>query len=181
MFAESANTDRTKLKQGDIVDKVPLLGALNPNAFSFINNAGGEQAGWQVPMPLTYGLAAILSHSCEIAPENGVKLTSIVLAPLRSADTASSPEKLAQLRETNLLSEAKEASFLKYFFLPGGSPLPDMPKGYVVDFSKCFSVRKNFYGKLLEGKLAEMLAGVQGEFALKLAVFFSRAEERKAA
>lgn len=173
MFVPAEQAELNRLKQGDIVADVPLLAALNPGAIHILNTATGEGAGWQVPNKLEFGLAAVLSHSCEIAVENGVKLTSIVLSPLRSAASASSPEKLELLKSTNFI-EGAEASFLKYFYLPGAAPLPDAPGGYVVDFSKCFSLRKNYLETLIKKKICEMDAATRDQFSLKLAVFFSR-------
>ena len=123
----------------------------------------------------------VVSHSCEVAKENGVKLTSILLAPVRDVSGATPASKLQELIDSNLIDRSNpDASYLKYFDLEPDDKLAH-PQGSVVDFSKAFSVRKNSYEFLLDKKVLQLDGESRTSMALKLALYFHRAEELPAA
>mgnify|MGYP001138909842 CR=1 FL=1 len=175
--------DAGTLLQGDILIDVHLLGALTYQEILLgTPSAGGtEPQAWTIPKPPIRGDAMVLSHSCEVATENGVKVTSIILAPLRDVSGATKPDKLAELIESNLIaSSGAKASYLKYFYVEPHTLL-SYPKGAVVDFSKLFSVRKTSYEYLLERKRIELAEATRQEMSLKLALYFHRESAKNAA
>jgi hypothetical protein len=68
----------------------------------------------------------------------------------------------------------------QYFYLAAHEKL-EHKAGGVIDFSKCFSVRKNSYDYLLQRKTLQMRPEIVKAMALKLALYFHRAQEPKAA
>ena len=162
------------LRQGDIIDQVHILGALNLNAISYMTN-GDRSTLWCVQNEPKFGPAAVLSHSCEIDPTNDVKLTSIVLAPLRDINTATDPRKIQELVESNIIGEDTQFSYLKYFFLEPHEALP-FERGVVIDFSKCFSVRNKSYAQLVQQKKLQLVEAVADQMALKLSLYFYRVQ-----
>ena len=182
-FVDAGEVDRTSLRQGDIINDVHLVGAIcYRDVFapaSVVAETTMKQ--WTVSAKLENGPVVVLSHCCEIAKENGVKLTSIILAPLRDVSTAAHPDKVAELIESNELKENGPAfSYLKYFYLPSSSAL-NFPRGCVADFSKLFSIRKSSYEFLLGKKILQMTDAAREALALKLAVYFYREDETEAA
>ncbi|MCB0404715.1 MAG: hypothetical protein KDD51_07995 [Bdellovibrionales bacterium] len=116
----------------------------------------------------------VLSHSCEIDKENDIKLTSIILAPLRDINKITHPDMLEQLKQSNLISEETERTFLKYFYLEANEQMPDFTGGAVVDFSKCFSMRKTAYDYLRDRKILQLQPAIANQMALKLSLYFYR-------
>jgi len=134
------------LRQGDIISSVHILGAINLKTVQYTatSDAIGKSGyqSWQVPKPPEFLDAMVLSHSCEIALENKAKLTSIILAPVRDIHTATSQERIEELISSNLIDKDEpRASYLKYFYLEPNTQF-QFERGAIVDFSKCFSVRK---------------------------------------
>jgi hypothetical protein len=173
------------LRQGDVISSVHILGAINLGAIQYTgtpNNLGKEQyQSWQMPNPPTFRDAMVLSHSCEIAVDNDVKLTSIILAPIRDAHTATSSDRLEELKTSNFIDrEQPQVSYLKYFYLQP-HPRFEYQAGAIVDFSKCFSVRKNSYGLLADKKIAELHEDARESMSLKLSLYFYRSQEAQAA
>ena len=172
-YLAQGELDRESLCQGDVIRDVHLLGAICYRDLSSPTNVVGEEVNhWTVSKKLVNGPAVVLSHSCEVAKENGVKLTSIILAPLRDVNTATDRRKVEELIRSNKLQEG-EFSYLKYFYLPA-SPLLDFSGGGVVDFSKLFSVRKTSYDFLLQRKILQLDEESRQDMAIKLAVYFYR-------
>ena len=165
------------LRQGDLIGDVHILGAINPGGIQYIGGAKAENStGWFINNPPFCGEAVILSHSCEIAPENQIKITGIILAPIRDVESATEAEKVQELIDSNLIEETTQASYLKYFYLEPHEKLPHR-RGSVVDFSKCFSVRKNYYESLLKRKKLQLQLNIAQSLALKLALYFHRQQE----
>ncbi len=175
MYLPADQFEDKVLRQGDIIRQVHLCGAINLASVLYSVTANSQDAAsWTVPLPPKRGDAIVLSHSCEIAPENGVKLTSIILAPIRDINTATRPEKIEELIKSNLIDQAKvDASYLKYFYLPP-NPLLEHAVGAIADFSKCFSLRKQCYQSLLDNKVIQLTPQAQCEMSLKLALYFHR-------
>lgn len=183
VFVSHGQMDTSSLLQGDIIIDVHLLGALTYQEILLGTPSAGnaEPQAWTIPKSPIRGDAMVLSHSCEIATENGVKVTSIILAPLRDVSTATKPDRLAELIESNLIATSgAKASYLKYFYVEP-NPSLSYPKGAVVDFSKLFSVRKTSYAYLLERKRLELSDEVRMEMSLKLALYFHRDSSENAA
>jgi hypothetical protein len=123
----------------------------------------------------------VLSHSCEIARDNAIKVTSIILAPVRDVSGATPREKLRELIESNFIDRAQpESRYLKYYYLEPHHKLP-FQDGAIVDFSKCFSVRKNSYDFLLARKAVQLLDEARDSMALKLSLYFHRQQAPNAA
>ena len=183
MFAAQGEFDAGSLQQGDIVTDVHLLGALSYNEINFSAPATsqGKIVGWSVPKEPTIGNAMVISHSCEVARENSVKVTSIILAPLRDVSKATSPAKVKELIESNLIDQTgAEASYLKYFYIEP-SPLLPYERGAIADFSKVFSVHKSAYEYLLAAKKLQLDETTRDSMALKLALYFHRSQQPTAA
>jgi hypothetical protein len=182
MFEPPDATDGATLRQGDIIADVQILGALNYRGIQFvIPSTGGDPTGWSVAARPTVGHVIVLSHSCEVARENAVKLTSVILAPLRDLSTATKPDRVQELIDSNFIDQTQPAaSYLKYFYIEPNELLP-FGRGAVADFSKLFSVRKNAYDYLLGKKVLQLTKAAQGSMALKLALYFHRTEEETAA
>jgi len=130
--------------------------------------------GWSIPSPPNYGDAMVLSHSCEIDPQNKIKLTSIILAPLRDINTATAPNKIQELIDSNEIDKTEpQASYLKYFYVHPNENLK-FDRGAIVDFSKCFSLRRQAYAMLLSNKILQLSDEATSSMALKLALYYYR-------
>ena len=173
MYVSSGELENEVLRQGDILSQIHILGAINLNAIQYMTNNNQEKLGWNISNPPRYADVMVLSHSCEIAIENNVKLTSIILAPLRDIHTATNKEKIDDLIQSNEIDETTQASYLKYFYIPPNDLL-QYKKGSIVDFSKCFSVRKNSYDLLLKRKRIQLKPEATLKMAKKLALYFYR-------
>lgn len=175
VFQRDEELERNALRQGDVISNIHLCGALNFVAFQYSKTSSAQDwAAWSVPTPPMFGDAVVLSHDCEIALENRIKVTSIILAPLRDVHKATDHARIQELIESNdVRSEAVGASFLKYFYVEPNGAL-QFSNGAVVDFSKCFSVRKNCFEVLLSQKVAQLTQDAAAAMALKLALYFSR-------
>lgn len=179
MYSTDAQFDNRKLMQGDIITGVHILGAINPGAIEYIASNDRKVVGWAIRQEPKYADAVILSHSCEIDPANEMKMTSIILAPIRDVNTATEKDKVNDLIKSNLIVGDTKASFLKYFYLP---PHPKLTcsSGAIVDFSKLFSVRKNYYRDLLNKKIIQIDSSISEKMALKLSLYFFRTHQVKA-
>lgn len=177
MYLSDDDLEPDVLRQGDVVDEILRFGALNIGGINRILGSNDEPIAWTVPKPPDYGFAMVLSHSCEIDPANDIKLTSVILAPIRDVHGATAPEKIEELIRSNLVeSEDQNASFLKYFYLEPHEQLP-YEDGALVDFSKIFSVRKNYYDELVTRKKIQLRNEIANQMALKFALYFYRTEE----
>ncbi|NQT60787.1 MAG: hypothetical protein HQ557_17595 [Bacteroidetes bacterium] len=175
MYIPNTQLKSELLLQGDIVNDIHILGAVNPNSILITFSQEGRATQWSVNNPPTKGPAIVLSHSCEIAQENGMKLTSIILAPLRDINSATRPDKIQELKDSNYIDENNTSSFLKYFYLEATHEYGEMfPNGCVADFSKCFSLHKKAYRGLLNNKIIELTDDVRKYFSIKLALFYFR-------
>ena len=176
MFVEDDSIELYTLRQGDILSNIQLLGAINLNSIQYTMAAQNQSdmVAWSVSVPPRNGDAIVLSHSCEIALENKLKVTSIILAPLRDIHKATAKDKVDELIGSNLIDQTNpEASYLKYFYLSPNKNL-EFKDGAVVDFSKIFSVRKNSYNILLQRKVAQLTESAMTSMALKLSLYFHR-------
>lgn len=176
MYLPEEKIEAGVLRQGDICSNIHLLGALNVNSFQYMvtQSDPNRQMGWSVPRPPVFGDAMVLSHSCEIDRLNDIKVTSIILAPLRDINTATSNDKIQNLIDSNLIDpDNPRPSFLKYFYTPP-NPKLQFSNGAIVDFSKCFSFRKQVYNQLLDSKIAQIEDRYASNMALKLAIYFFR-------
>jgi hypothetical protein len=173
VYLPDAEFEPAALRQGDVVADLQLFGAINPNVIRSLRDADDNLVGWQVNAAPDVGYGVVLSHSCEIEPENSIKVTSVILAPLRDVSTATREDRIQELKDSNIITEETHASYLKYFYL---DPHPRLPfrGGAIADFSKCFSIRNKFYEKLVERKVLQLQRAVSGAMALKLALYFSR-------
>lgn len=183
MYCGDRDFESSTLRQGDILSQVHVLGAINLGSIQYnVQYGPGNQqntVGFMVPRQARTPINAdvmVLSHSCEIAKENGVKLTSIILAPIRDINGATEPGKIQELIDTNIVEDATEASYLKYFYVPPNDKLENK-SGAIVDFSKCFSVRKNSYEHLLSKKILQLAPPFPDRMAKKLALYFYRTKE----
>jgi len=172
MYLPEEKIERNILRQGDIISEVHLLGAINLSTINYIVS-NDAKTGWFIPKPPDFRPAIILSHSCEIDPSNDIKLTSIILAPLRDINKATDPQKIEELKQSNIIDESSTYSYLKYFYI---EPNPFIPfdDGAIVDFSKCFSVRNKSYNDLLSQKIIQMRKEIANKMALKLSLYFYR-------
>ncbi len=173
MFLEPSAVDKSSLFQGDVLVDVQLLGAITLSSITYATDRQGTQNGWIVSQKPDFGVAMVLSHSCEIDRSNSVKVTSIILAPLRDLNKITKPDKLQELIDSNDIDEKTTFSYLKYYYL---RPYPEIgfPEGAVVDFSKCFSVRNKSYDILLKQKRAQLQDSAVISMARKLALYFYR-------
>ena len=172
MYRPNTNINRSSLLQGDIISQVHVLGAINLNSISYLTN-NNDYCGWQITNAPIFADVMILSHSCEISLDNKVKVTSIILAPIRDVNTATRPEKIDQLRSTNNIDEHTSTSFLKYYYLEPNEYFSHK-EGAIVDFSKLFSVRKQSYNTLLENKIVELEDEYVYSMSRKLSLYFYR-------
>jgi hypothetical protein len=177
MYLDDESIEKGVLRQGDIIADVHLLGAININSIQYSSTVGSEPnqyVSWSIPSSPKYGDAMVLSHSCEIDPGNKIKLTSIILAPLRDINTATAQEKIQDLIDSNEIDRTEpQASYLKYFYVYPNENLK-FHNGAIVDFSKCFSLRRQSYDILLINKIAQLNNEATLSMALKLALYFHR-------
>lgn len=176
MYLADQDLELGTLRQGDILSKVVIMGALNYNNLSFENNIEGEATSWayKVLQAPKFCDAMVLSHSCEIAKENGAKVTSIILAPIRGLSGATGKDNIEILKTSNIITDQTTASFLKYFYIEKNQKLMIQNEDCIVDFSKCFSVRNQSYQYLLDRKILQVNNQIQSAIAKKLAIYFYR-------
>jgi hypothetical protein len=173
LYLEDENIERGILRQGDIISQTYLLGVLNPQGFSDVVK-NGKPTNWIIPIKEeAIGDAMILSHSCEIDLANEIKVTSIILAPIRDINAATEKDKIEEVKNSNILKIGQSFSYLKYFYLEPNDRLK-YPDGAYCDFSKCFSLRNNFYQQLLDKKVLQLKQDIADAMALKLSVYFYR-------
>lgn len=176
MYLDDSQINRNSLIQGDIISKIHILGAINLLGINYSSSATDLNSfnSWSVSSSPKIGDAMILSHSCEIDLKNNIKVTSIILAPLRSVHTATDPKRVQDLKDSNLIDKNNpEFSYLKYFYVKPNLKL-EHKDGAVVDFSKCFSVRNKSYNFLLENKIAQLKNDIISSMSLKLALYYYR-------
>jgi len=164
------------LRQGDILSDVQLVAAINYNLVTHHQpaNPKATPTAWTVAAAPERGFAAVLSHCCELDKSNTVKLTSVVLAPVRDVSKATKKDKLQDLISSNILDPtAPSPSFLKYFYLDPHNLL-GFQLGAYIDFSKLFSVHKNTYDELLGKKILQLTEDARQGMALKLGAYFYR-------
>ncbi|MDR0506687.1 MAG: hypothetical protein LBH32_07710 [Dysgonamonadaceae bacterium] len=165
--------ERDVLRQGDIINDVFFLGALNIECIQSIQTSNTKFQSWIYNDKLTCGQAIILSHSCEIDKSNGVKLTSLVMAPIRDLDSATKKEKRDELIASNIIKFPSSTSYLKYFYLEPNEKLA-FSNGAIVDFSKCFSLKKQAYEFLLKNKVLQLRNDISDSMAFKLSLYYYR-------
>ena len=175
-YASAALDNARPLRQGDIIREVHIFGALKASSIQYTSSANGEEVSWAYAQKPTRGDAMIISHSCEIDPSNNDKLTSLILAPLRSVSSATKPETMQRLIESNYIDENSPVSFLKYFYLESNQLL-QQKDGAVVDFSKCFSLHKSAYQSLLDRRILSLIDEAADMMARKLALYFFRSQQ----
>jgi hypothetical protein len=173
MYLEKQSSEIHVLRQGDILENVHILGAINLQGINYEIDTTGDKISFRIPSKPNFGYVIVLSHSCEIDPSNLTKLTSIILAPLRDVNKATSTEKMDELIISNLVDDSSTMSYLKYFYLEPTEFLP-FPNGAIVDFSKCFSVRNKCYDVLLSKKILQMGKDFSNKMALKFALYIYR-------
>lgn len=173
MYLQEESVQTDKLRQGDIIKDIHAVGVINLNSVSFISDEQGNKKGWTVLDQPIITYVMVLSHSCEIDPDNAIKLTSIILAPLRDINSATKPEKIEELKSSNIITPEIHRSYFKYFCI---DPHPKLPyeNGAVVDFSKCFSLRKHCYPLLVKNKVVQLKSEIADSMALKCALYFKR-------
>lgn len=174
MYAGTADIERDVLRQGDIVTGIHLVGALNLQAIKYTVDFSETKVGWSVSSAPLFSDAMVLSHSCEIDLANNIKVTSIILAPLRDISKATNAGAVDELKASNIIHDTDTATYLKYFYVEPHDAL-DHKNGAVVDFSKCFSIRKNSYDLLLSRKVLQLTTEAGDAMAFKLALYFFRA------
>jgi hypothetical protein len=168
MFLPREEIESNVLRQGDVIANVPLLGAISLEKYAPV-----ADASWAVGTTPESGFCMVLSHSCEIAAENEIKVTSLSLAPIRDLIGAARPEQLELLKQSNVLKEDTAASFLKYFYLEPSVPMP-FAKGSIVDFSKLFSLRRHAVQNLIPKKVLQLKPEFVAAMSRKLAIYFYR-------
>ncbi len=177
MYKITSDTNFDLIYQGDIIKDIHILGAINLNSILYSTRdytSIDKFTSWHIPNEPTVGHVMVLSHSCEISLDNEVKVTSIILAPLRDLNKATSRDKIRELIYSNLIDQSQPSgSFLKYFYLEPNVNIP-YDNGSVVDFSKCFSVRKQSIGKLVQNKILQVKNETRSSMSLKLALYFHR-------
>lgn len=176
MYVEKPEANFSILIQGDILDEIQILGAINLNTINIATNFKGEQVSWSVSSPPKISHAMVMSHSCEIDLSNKDKLTSIILAPIRDLNNVSPEEKIEDIIKSNYIEDSSDFSYLKYFYLKPNEYLP-YKNGAIVDISKCFSVRKNSFEILLSHKILQLKPEVLWYLSFKAALYFHRDEK----
>jgi len=176
MYLGEDSIERSTLRQGDVISGIHLLGAINFKNIHYSSTAGNpdEKASWMMPTQPKFGDVMVLSHSCEVSLENAVKVTSIILAPLRDINSATDKARIDELIQSNLVDQSNPgASFLKYFYLPPNQGM-EFQNGAIVDFSKCFSIKKQGYDQLVKNKIIQLTPDNIQSMSLKLALYFHR-------
>ena len=166
------------LRQGDILKNLQVLGTIDYHQVTSPSGLPGmarrEPQSWSVTATPKFRDCMVLTHCCDLDRENENKVTSIILAPLRDVHTATKPEKVDELIQSNDITQpGVKASFLKYFYVDREAKLMAR-NGAIVDFSKCFSIRNKAYDYLLERKLLQLTDTVRLSMSLKLALYFHR-------
>ena len=174
MYLDSDSTEFDALRQGDILRDIELVGAFNINAIRRTLDVRNEIVAWSVESALKRSIVMVLSHSCEIALENNIKVTSIILAPIRDVHRATSPDKLQEVIESNIIDPENPApSYLKYFYLEPHEKI-EYADGGIVDFAKLFSVHKSSYQRLVDSKILQLKPDFANQMAYKLGLYFFR-------
>ncbi|GHV74122.1 hypothetical protein AGMMS49940_14240 [Spirochaetia bacterium] len=177
MYLSDEKKDPFSLRQGDILKDIDLLGALNKNNILYTVQPGSASNDfWMYREKPETGYVMVLSHCCELDKKNGMKVTSIIVAPLRDINKASAPDKIKDIINTNIIDrEHPQKSYLKYFYIPNSEQLP-YKNGAVVDFSKIFSFKNSCYDYLLSNKILQLQDDYREHMSFKLGLFFYRTQ-----
>jgi hypothetical protein len=171
MYLPESEFEKNALRQGDILSNTHILGTIHYGSISYLVN---PDDGFFVKSKPKLQEAMILSHSCELDREgNGIKVTSIILAPIRDLNSATDKDKIAELKSSNIINTKNGSSYLKYFYLDPHEKLP-FSDGAIVDFSKLFSIRNKSYNELLGKKIIQLNEPTINAMSLKLALYFHR-------
>jgi hypothetical protein len=173
MYVQDSEIECDALRQGDIISQIHLLGAIKLGAITQLSNQKGEKIGWQIPGQLKTGDAIVLSDSCEIDQINKIKITSVILCPIRDVNSATENGKISELIESNIIKSDSKTSYLKYFYLTPNVKLAHK-NGAIADFSKLFSFHKDSFEFLLQHKILQLKPEIVDSFSLKLALYFHR-------
>ena len=175
MFLPDSEVETGVLRQGDIVSSIHAFGAVNLGAVNCTVIQEGHKVGYSFANPPDFVDVMVVSHTCEIDTNNRVKVTSVILAPLRDVNKATRPEKIRELIQSNFVSAGSNYSYLKYFYVESHGRL-QYAAGAVADFSKLFSVRKQSVDLLVSNKVAQLNEHAVYEMSLKLALYFHRTQ-----
>lgn len=184
MYRTKDETEYGTLRQGDIIRGIHCLGAINLNTIIYgapntATDTRKDALSWTVNNPPSIADVMVLSHSCEISLDNKIKLTSILLAPIRNAHNATAPHMLKTLIDSNIIEDGLEGSFYKYFYLTPHAGL-EHKDGAIVDFSKSFSVRNKSYNELASNKIIQLTDMIVDKMALKLSLYYYRTQKSTA-
>lgn len=175
MFLVKGESDFTSLRQGDILKDIFFLGAINRNNILYAAQPGTDSNDfWMYKERPESGYVMVLSHCCELDRTNGMKVTSVIVAPLRDINKASRPDKVQEIIDTNIIDKnLPTKSYLKYFYLNANASISEF-NGSVVDFSKVFSFKNNSYSYLLDNKILQLKDEYREHMSFKLGLFFYR-------
>jgi hypothetical protein len=177
MYLPDSEIDATTLRQGDILKNIFLFGAVNRNNILYtVQPDTSSNDFWMYKEKPETGYVMVLSHCCELDRTNGMKVTSIIVAPLRDINKASRPEKVQEIIDTNIIDKAQpQKSYLKYFYIVPHNSLP-YQQGAVVDYSKIFSFKNTSYEYLLNNKVLQLNDEYRECMSFKLSLFFYRTQ-----
>ena len=195
-YAPSGADLSAALMQGDILRDFPALDAVPrtrihsvlPVARDNTAPSPNAEALYLSALPLLRRVA-VVSHSCELQPENEAKVVSVLLAPIRDASRAVKPAQRAQLKDGNELRPASagaeaQATFGKFFYLPPHADVTEDAEGAVIEFSRTFSLGRDAIEWAIQQRVLRLTNKARTLLGYKLAAFFYRGpqpEDRPAA
>lgn len=200
MFLQDADMERDRLRQGDILARIPfplletekltVLGQIQPGGadlpYPVINtrlhrHREDPHFFWG-QLPLRMSLCAVLSNCCEVEPRHGKLLQPAFvvarLIPIKDSILNDS-EKLESLRANrDPRGATPNRGYMDYFYIQACPRLDN--KEWMVDFSQVFSIPNTNFPQILNQKILQMEPLHRVRFKIKAAVYFGRIADDEA-
>jgi len=193
MYASAAETDRSCLRQGDILDAVlfpifgqdtAVLGTIDrdgaievphPRIKTIPREHRNQTDCFTLQLKARLAPGAVLAHCCELELRNGrCLLPAIPIARLISVKPTiiGDASKIASLRANKDPRNTIDPGYLDYFYLPSHELIGGIEK--VVDFSQISSVPGDEYQQVLKRKVMQLEDRERVKFKIKLAAYLGR-------
>src|SRR5262245_2867487 len=127
-------------------------------------------------LKMRMGMGAVVSHCCELEPDNGkmhrcAAFSVARVIPLKSS-MLKDPEKLASIRGNGDPRIATAGNFLNYFYIEPHVRIAN--KELMVDFSQVFSIPASEFPAILKSKVLQMDDRSRVMFKIKYSAYLSR-------
>lgn len=192
MFVPDSESDKTCLRQGDILEDIPfplvelknlaVIGTVRPGRSeseypaldAALRRHRSDPNYFTAQIPARLCFCAIISHCCEIEPRNG-KLLPACFTVARlikiKQNIIEDSTKLASLR-ANKDPRSGDPGYVDYFYIESHERLRNTE--WMVDFSQALSIPNTEFPDVLTRKILQMEDRERVKFKIKLAVYVAR-------